>query len=63
VAIFQDGDAFAKCTVVRLLGVGRVAEVYEVITSNGARGALEVLEEDAPLTSRLHARRARQRST
>ena len=59
-AVFQRGDVFAKCTIVRLLGVGRVAEVYEVVTENGARRALEVLKEDAPLTSKLHARLAQE---
>jgi hypothetical protein len=59
-AIFQRGDVFAKCTVVRLLGAGRVAEVYEVVTANGARRALKVLKEDAPLTSKLRARLAQE---
>jgi hypothetical protein len=59
-AIFQRGDVFAKCTIVRLLGAGRVAEVYEVVTANGARRALKVLKEDAPLTSNLRARLAQE---
>jgi hypothetical protein len=59
-AIFQRGDVFAKCTIVRLLGAGRVAEVYEVVTANGARRALKVLKEDAPLTPKLRARLAQE---
>ena len=58
VAILQRGDVFANCTIERLLGAGSIAEVYDRVTPEGATRALEILHEDAPLTSKLQARLA-----
>jgi eukaryotic-like serine/threonine-protein kinase len=55
-ARFQPGTHVANHTIVRLIGLGYVAEVYEVIAPDAARRAMKLLKADAPLASKLPAR-------
>ncbi len=54
--MLQPGTRFDKFTIVRLLGAGRIAEVYEVITPDGRRRALKVAKEGLSLDAKLQAR-------
>ena len=54
--LFQRGTHFAGHVIVRLLGSGRMAEVYEVIAPDGRRRALKVFKHDAPLDAKPQAR-------
>lgn len=52
----QPGDRFAGTQIVRLLGRGGQAEVYEGITPVGVRHAIKLLGADDDLASKPHAR-------
>jgi serine/threonine protein kinase len=52
----QPGDRFAGSQIVRLLGSGGQAEVYEGVTPLGARCAIKLLGADVDLGSKAHAR-------
>lgn len=54
--LFQRGTHFAGHVIVRLVGTGRVAEIYEVIAPDGRRRALKVFKHDAPLDAKPQAR-------
>ena len=55
-SVFEPGTLFANHRIGRLLGEGRVAEVYEAIAPGGAWRALKVLKRDAPLDDKSHGR-------
>ena len=55
-ALFERGAHFARFVIVRLLGVGRAAEVYEVTEPDGRHRALKVSKPDLPLASKPQAR-------
>lgn len=57
---FAPGTHVANHFIVRHLGSGRIADVYEVIAPGGARRALKLLKADAPLDSKLPARLAQE---
>jgi serine/threonine-protein kinase len=59
-ATLEPGTRFAKYIIVRLLGTGRDAEVYEAVASNGARRALKIARPEAPLGSKPQARVAQE---
>ncbi|MFT3767401.1 MAG: protein kinase [Minicystis sp.] len=54
--LFQRGTHFAGHVIVRLLGTGRIAEVYEVVAPDGRLRALKVFKLDAPLSAKAQAR-------
>ncbi len=58
--MLQTGRVFAGHQVVRLLGSGGNAHVYEVITPRGDRRALKVIASEASLASKLQARLAQE---
>ena len=55
-AFFERGTHFAKHVIVRLLGTGRMAEVYEVVAPDGQHRALKVIKSGVPLPSKPQAR-------
>jgi serine/threonine-protein kinase len=59
-ATLESGTRFGKYIIVRLLGSGRDAEVYEVVAPNGARRALKIARPEAPLGSKPQARVAQE---
>ena len=59
-AIVKPGSTWAGFEIVRLLGAGGFAEVYEVRDRTGARRALKVLDAPADLASKLQARLAQE---
>jgi serine/threonine-protein kinase len=54
--ILRPGTRFGSFTLGKLLGSGRVADVFEVISSKGERFALKVLREALPLDAKPQAR-------
>lgn len=59
--MFQPGTHIAHHMIVRLLGVGRLAEVYEVIAADRKLRALKVLKTDvSPLVTTPNARLGRE---
>jgi tRNA A-37 threonylcarbamoyl transferase component Bud32 len=53
---FERDTHFAKHVIVRLLGVGRTAEVYEVVAPDGEHRALKVSKPGLPLPSKPQIR-------
>ncbi len=49
---FQRDTRFADYVILRLLGTGRMAEVYEVVTPDGRHWALKVIKAGIPLQSK-----------
>jgi len=58
--ILRAGSIWAGCEIVKLLGSGGFAQVYEVRDRAGARRALKVLDAEAGLGSKLQARLAQE---
>jgi len=54
--LFQPGTNVARHRILRLIGSGRVAEVYEVIAPDNRRRALKIIKDDLPLSSKKQAR-------
>jgi serine/threonine protein kinase len=52
-AMLEPGTLVAKYRILRLLGAGAVVEVYEVVTPDGARRALEILTAEASRATKL----------
>jgi serine/threonine-protein kinase len=59
-AVLRPGDRYAGNEVVRLLGAGGFAEVYEVRDPTGAPRALKILDADAEARPKLRARLAQE---
>src|SRR5689334_7594135 len=58
--VFKPGDLCRGCRVLRLLGAGGFAEVYEVVDPAGAHKALKTLATDAEARAKLRARLAQE---
>jgi serine/threonine-protein kinase len=58
--VFRPGDMCGDNRVVRLLGAGGFAQVYEVVDAKGARRALKTLDTDADARPKLRARLAQE---
>jgi eukaryotic-like serine/threonine-protein kinase len=53
---FERDTRFADYVIVRLLGTGRIAEVYEVVTPDGRHWAFKVIKAGIALLSKPQAR-------
>src|SRR6185436_14695565 len=60
--LLKPGDVVGGCEVIRLVGAGGFAQVYEVQDRTGARRALKVLDADAEVRPKLRARLAQEGS-
>lgn len=57
------GAVCGESTVVRLVGAGEVADVYEVRTADGSRRAIKILRQQVPLEARAQSRIAQEAET
>jgi serine/threonine-protein kinase len=58
--ILKPGSTWAGCEIVRLVGSGGFAEVYEVRDRSGSRRALKILNAESDVASMLHVRLAQE---
>ena len=58
--LFAPGDSCGNHEVVRLIGAGGFAQVYEVVDSHGARRALKIIAASPGVEPKLHARLAQE---